>query len=52
MISDTLKGLVIFVSIWGAFAFTLAGCMERQLKKAGFSHSNRLPERQAARGGA
>jgi hypothetical protein len=47
MISDTLKGLVIFVSIWGAFAFTLAGCMERQLKKAGFSYS----KRQAARVG-
>jgi len=46
MISDTLKGLVIFVSIWGAFAFTLAGCMERQLK-AGFSYS----KRQAARVG-
>lgn len=30
---DEIKGFVIFVGIWGVLAFTLAGCMERKLRR-------------------
>lgn len=33
MNSDEMTGLAIFAGIWAAMAFTLAACMERQLKK-------------------
>lgn len=30
---DEIKGLLIIVTLWGAATFTLAGCMERRLRK-------------------
>lgn len=33
MESADIKGLLIFLGIWGALAFTLAGCMERKLQR-------------------
>ena len=33
MESEDIKGFLVFLGIWGALAFTLAGCLERKLKR-------------------
>lgn len=33
MNAEEAKGLVIFAGIWSVLAFTIAGCMERKLRR-------------------
>jgi hypothetical protein len=33
MNAEEAKGLMIFAGIWAVLAFTLAGCMERKLRR-------------------